>query len=143
MVKTDIEKFDLTQIPLSSEKRIGAIFREGEIKYDRNNWREGIGNKKYQLERANHALKHLKIHLHLLEHDEYIGELKDGKREDDLAKVGWFVATQCEIERLESLIKDNDIGTEEEEALVEKELSEEEEEDRTGKVGIFTKILRG
>jgi len=89
-----------------AEKRIGRIFREGEVKYDRNNWRNGINNKAYQLERANHALKHLKIYVHKLEFDEYIGEVKDGVPEDDLAKVGWFVATACEIERLESLEKE-------------------------------------
>ena len=75
--KTDLENFDLTQIPLEGEKRIGRIFREGEIKYDRNNWRQGVFNKKYQLERMNHALKHLKIYIHWLEHGEYLGEIKN------------------------------------------------------------------
>lgn len=106
-VKTDIENFDLTQIPLEAEKRIGRIFREGETKYDRNNWRKGIHNKAYQLERANHALKHLKIYIHMLEFDEYIGEVKNGVPEDDLAKVGWFVVTACELERLEAIEPDN------------------------------------
>ncbi len=140
MVKTDIEKFDLTQIPLSSEKRIGSIFREGEIKYDRNNWRKGVGNLKYQLERANHALKHLKTYIHLLEHGEYIGELKDGKREDDLAKVGWFVATQCEIERLEENYEDSDP-----EPKLENDTNKEEEKQKEEKVvkeNVFVKALK-
>jgi len=118
-VKTDIENFDLTQIPLEAEKRIGKIFREGEVKYDRNNWRKGINNKEYQLERANHALKHLKIYIHQLEFDEYIGEIKDGVPEDDLAKVGWFVATACELERLEAVTMPELIKIEEETAAFE------------------------
>lgn len=135
MVKTDIERFDLTQIPLSSEKRIGAIFREGEVKYDRNNWRKGLGRKEYQLERANHALKHLKIYIHWLEHEEYIGEIKEGKPEDDLAKVGWFVATQCELERLEEEIDEPDIVEEEEK-------KEEEVIPEVKKENIFVKALK-
>ena len=94
--KTDKEPFDLTQIPFEFERRLGMIFKEGETKYSRDNWRKGVGNKAFQLERANHALKHLKIYIHWLEFGEYLGEIG----EDDLAKVGWFCATQAEIERL-------------------------------------------
>jgi hypothetical protein len=96
-VKTDVEPFDLTQIPFEFEWRLGMVFREGEAKYGRDNWRKGVGNKTYQLERANHALKHLKIYIHWLQFGEHLGE----PGEDDLAKVGWFCATQAEIERLE------------------------------------------
>lgn len=97
--KSDREPFDLTQIPYEAEKRLGAIFKEGEVKYGRMNWRQGVGDKGYQLERANHALKHLRIYVHLLETGEYLG--KDD--EDDLAKVAWFCCTQMELERLEAL----------------------------------------
>ena len=96
--KTEKEPFDLTQIPFDFERRLGMIFREGELKYGRENWRKGIADKTFQLERANHALKHLKIYIHRLEFGEYLGE----RGEDDLAKVAWFCATQAELERLES-----------------------------------------
>ena len=97
VAKTDKETFDLTQIPFDFERRLGMIFREGELKYGRENWRKGIADKTFQLERANHALKHLKIYIHRLEFGEYLGE----RGEDDLAKVAWFCATQAELERLE------------------------------------------
>lgn len=102
-VRTDKEPYDLTQMPFEAEKRIGAIFIEGESKYGRDNWKKGTGNKQYQIERANHALKHLKIYIHQLTTGEEIGEFKNGEPEDDLAKVAWFCCTQMEIERLESL----------------------------------------
>jgi len=117
--QSDTESFDLTQIPMQALLRLGAIFKEGESKYGRANWRKGIADKAYQLERANHALKHLLVYIHLLETGEYLGSYKlnatltslDGNRqqgiagyeEDDLAKVMWFCVTQCELERLESV----------------------------------------
>lgn len=97
--KTDREPFDLVQIPLEAERRLGAIFKEGEQKYGRGNWRSGVGDKGYQLERANHAIKHLKIYLHWLEFGEYLGD--PGEEGMDLAKVMWFCSTQMELERLE------------------------------------------
>ena len=103
-VQTDVEAFDLTQIPLSAEIRLGRIFKEGESKYGKGNWRNGAENIAYQLERANHAIKHLKIYIHMLEHGEYIGELRDDAMpEDDLAKVTWFCVTQMELERLQTM----------------------------------------
>lgn len=94
---TDVEDFDLTQIPYEAERRLGLIFREGETKYGKDNWREGECDLAYQLERTNHALKHLKLYVHRLQFGECLG--KPG--EDDLAKVMWFCATQMEIERME------------------------------------------
>lgn len=96
-VKTDIEPFALTQIPLSFLIALGKVFKEGELKYGKSNWKKGVNNKEYQLERANHALKHLLFYIYTLENN----ELYDGTNEDNLTKVGWFVATQCELERLE------------------------------------------
>lgn len=105
-VKTDKESFDLTQIPYHSLTRIGQVFKEGEVKYGRGNWKLGCHNIEYQLERANHAIKHLLIYIHLLETGEYLGEIKRLNEilvdtEDDLAKVAWFCVTQMEIERIE------------------------------------------
>lgn len=118
--KTDKEEYCLTEIPLSALIRLGKIFKEGHGKYGKHNWRNGVDNKEYQIERCNHAIKHLLIYAHELETGEYIGKLKGqesingqtneeatlfiGKiREDDLAKVMWFCVTQMELERLESL----------------------------------------
>ena len=134
--KTNVEEFDLTQIPYSSLIRLGKVFQEGDTKYSNRvysddkskvilgNWYKGIGNKEYQLERANHALKHLLIYIHELETGEYVGKLSTKvetknishttsdtgecieevlEKEDDLAKVMWFCATQIELERLQSL----------------------------------------
>lgn len=79
------------------ERRLGLIFTEGERKHGMDNWRRGVGDKAYQLDRANRALTHLKIYLLRLEFGVYLGEVG----EDDLAKVGWFCITQAETERLE------------------------------------------
>jgi hypothetical protein len=94
---TDKEPFSLTQIPCSALLRLGAVFREGEPKYGRGNWRRGVHDKDYQIERANHALKHLLWYVHALETGERLGEA-----EDHLAKVAWFCVTQMELERLEA-----------------------------------------
>lgn len=99
LAKTDTEPFDLTQIPYESLRRLAAVFKEGASKYGRNNWRYGVGNKAYQLERANHALKHLLLYIHRLQFVEKLGI----EGEDDLAKVMWFAAAQIELERLEML----------------------------------------
>lgn len=102
---TDALEYSLTEIPLSALERVGKVFREGHEKYGRGNWRKGIEDKIYQLERLNHAIRHLLIYAHWLEHGEYIGEYKEGVKEDDLAKVMWFTVTQCEIERVEDEIR--------------------------------------
>lgn len=96
-MKTDVEEFDLTQIPYVALRRMGTIFREGEGKYGRNNWRNGVDNTQYQLERLNHAMKHLAIYIHLLQFGEDLGV----PGEDNLAKVAWAMVTQMELERVE------------------------------------------
>ena len=95
--KSDIEIFDLTSIPFHALWRVGVIFKEGQRKYGRGNWRNGAGDREYQIERANHALKHLLIYIHNLQYGESVGV----SGEDDIAKVAWFCLTQMECERLE------------------------------------------
>lgn len=95
--KTDTEPFDLTQIPAMSLRRLGAIFKEGEAKYGKNNWRSASDVIEWQLERANHAMRHLTNYVHQLQFGECIGE----PGEDDLAKVAWFCVTQMELERIQ------------------------------------------
>lgn len=96
-VKTEREDYDLTQIPFSALQRLGKVFVEGASKYGEGNWRNGVAQSEFQIERANHALKHLLIHIHKLRYGESIGE----EGEDDLAKVMWYCVTQAELERLE------------------------------------------
>lgn len=90
----------IEQVPLSAIQRIGAIFAEGEAKYGRDNWRaQGTDdeNKAYTRERYRHARRHLQMWF----------EEQEGYRtptgEDHLAKVGWFVVTTIERERLEAM----------------------------------------
>lgn len=95
--KSDKEVFDLTSIPFSSLLRVRFVFMEGKRKYGAGNWRAGAGDVEYQIERANHAIKHLLLYVHKLQHHEVLGVLG----EDDLAKVAWFCLTQMELERIE------------------------------------------
>ena len=99
-VKTDIENFDLTQIPYEALRRLVIIFKEGEVKYGRGNWRNGQNDRTWQLERANHALKHLLLHIHQLETGECLTVVNLAD-EDDLAKVMWYCAIKSELERME------------------------------------------
>ncbi len=88
--KSDKSNTGLVMIPFYSILRIGRIFVEG-LRYGRDNWKKGVGDKEYQEERLEHAL------LHLI-------KWKEGDRsEDHLAKVAWFCVTQMELERLEGL----------------------------------------
>lgn len=95
--QTSILPYDLAQIPRAFLLRLGRVFREGEISYGPGNWQRGMGDKAYQLERANHALAHLLAYIECLSTRDYAWQA-----EDNLAKVAWFCATQIELERLES-----------------------------------------
>lgn len=87
--KSDKVNTGLTLIPLYSLLDLGKIFIEG-IRYGKDNWKKGVGDKEYQEERLEHAL------LHLI-------KWKEGDRsEEHLAKVAWFCFTQLELERLEN-----------------------------------------
>lgn len=87
---TDKVGTGLTLIPLYSLLEVGKIFVEG-LRYGRDNWKKGVGDKEYQEERLEHAL------LHLIKYKE------DDRSESHLAKVAWFCFTQLELERIESL----------------------------------------
>lgn len=86
--KSDVVGTGLVLIPWYSILELGKIFIEG-LRYGRDNWKKGIGDKDYQEERLEHAM------LHLLKWKE------DDRSEAHLAKVMWFCATQLELERLE------------------------------------------
>ncbi len=86
--KSDVVGVGLMLIPWYSILSIGKIFIEG-LRYGRDNWKKGVGDKTYQEERLEHAM------LHLIKYKE-----RD-RTEDHLAKVAWFCVTQIELERLE------------------------------------------
>lgn len=88
--KTDKVSPGIDQIPFEAMEAEGAIYAEGEPKYDRDNWKKGVGNIEYQRERTRHALRHLQL-------------WANGDRsEDHLAKVRWFTGTQIWIEKQEA-----------------------------------------
>lgn len=76
-------------IPLSAMEAVGAIFLEGVPKYGENNWKQGVFDRGYQMERWEHADRHLHLWA------------EGDRKEPHLAKVLWFCATQIELERLE------------------------------------------
>jgi hypothetical protein len=88
--KSDKVNTGLSLIPFHSLFALGKIFVEG-LRYGKDNWKKGVGDKEYQEERLEHALTHLAL-------------WKEGDRsEAHLAKVAWFCFTQLELERLETI----------------------------------------
>lgn len=87
----------IDMIPVYSLYRIGEIFDEGiQSGYERNNWKNGVGDENYQMARARHAAKHL------------WKWLNGDRSEAHLAKVAWFCVTQLELERLEEEEREKD-----------------------------------
>lgn len=80
--KTEHLGTNLDQIPFEGLEAVGKIFAEGAIKYGRDNWKKGVGDKEYQLERLNHAIRHLMLYAN------------GDRSEAHLAKVAWFCLTQ-------------------------------------------------
>jgi len=96
--KTDKVSTGLALIPFHSLFALGKIFVEG-LRYGKDNWKKGVGDKEYQEERLEHALTHLSL-------------WKEGDRsEAHLAKVAWFCFTQLELERLEQLQNPSPLDT--------------------------------
>lgn len=89
MAKAKTEQLSpgIEQIPLSSLEALGLIFKEGEIKYGRDNWKNGVDDEQYQTERLRHAIRHLMLYAN------------GDRSENHLAKVMWFCCTQIELER--------------------------------------------
>lgn len=77
-------------MPYELIRRVGLIFKEGEAKYARDNWKQGASDKKYQEDRLEHAIRHLMLWAN------------GDRKEDHLAKVAWFCGTQMELERIEN-----------------------------------------
>lgn len=80
--KTEVLGASLVQIPFEGLEAIGRIFEEGRLKYGLGNWKKAVGDKGFQEERCNHAIRHLML-------------WANGDRsEAHLAKVAWFCVTQ-------------------------------------------------
>jgi len=88
--QTEYLDSSLTEIPISSLLRIGAVFTEGHAKYGKHNWRTNP-TREFVIERINHAIYHLHTYAQKV-------ELGESSNEDDLAKVGWAVVVLCELE---------------------------------------------
>lgn len=87
--KSDRLGVRLNDIPYEGLEALGAIFQEGAVKYGVGNWKGGLGDKTYQEERLNHAIRHLML-------------WANGDRsEAHLAKVAWFCVTQIWLEKEE------------------------------------------
>lgn len=92
MANTEKLGTGFSQIPFPGLEALARVFEEGELKYGRHNWRSGAFDRAYQLERLNHAIKHLYQFAHGFEYG-----VPDPL---DLAKVAWFCFTQIELMKL-------------------------------------------
>lgn len=72
----------IDQIPFEGLEAVGEIFKEGEEKYGRDNWKIPDSYGSYDSERLRHALRHLYLYAN------------GDRSEDHLAKVAWFCLTQ-------------------------------------------------
>lgn len=81
---------DLAQIPLHALERLAARYELGAIKHGKNNWRQGIGNTNYTIERAAHVIYHAYKLINKLE-----GIIPDDN-DDDAAAIMWGGAFLCE-----------------------------------------------
>lgn len=75
-------------------RRLAARYSAGSEKYGKGNWRRGLGDQEYVMERANHTLEHL-----LKAMDDFDRGVTTG--DDDLAAVIWgaifLMAAQREL----------------------------------------------
>lgn len=93
--KTEYLGTSASQVPYEALYQLGLIFREGMAKYGRDNWKKGVGDKGYQEERREHAIRHL------------ILAANGDTSENHIAKVGWYAVTQLWIEAEERRLKAN------------------------------------
>lgn len=81
-------RFDL--IPIEAIIRLANRFELGEIKHGHNNWRKGINDKQYILERTCHIIHHAIKFMHKLDH------LLPDDGDDDVGAILWGAAFLCE-----------------------------------------------
>lgn len=102
----------LNQIPINALRAIGAIFKEGEFKYGKNNWKGGVHNRPYQEDRYEHALNHLFEFKEQFDEADFAGSAEliqlQRQMQQNLAKVAWFCVTQLHLLMLEHNIERED-----------------------------------
>lgn len=83
---------DYAQIPISALDALAARFEYGEKKHGRDNWRKGLHDKTYVVERLNHVIRHAKLLA-----DKLMG-LAQWDEDDDAGAILWggaFAAEAC------------------------------------------------
>lgn len=106
---TEFETFDLTLLPVRPLIEVSKAFKEGVDKYGRHNYINAAGDKVWQLERLNHAMKHLMWAVHNFDRsDDEIGE-----GEDDFAKAVCNILMVMETREIELFTNKLNKGDEE------------------------------
>lgn len=85
-------------IPLSLFIRTARRFEKGLKKYPRHNWKKGLKDKEYILDRLNHALEHLILAMESIENSEI-------ELDDNLGAVTCNVSMAMEYQLVNGLIK--------------------------------------
>ncbi|HPQ17587.1 MAG TPA: DUF5664 domain-containing protein [Bryobacteraceae bacterium] len=88
-------RFDL--LPYHGLVRCAARFEKGEARYGHDNWRKGLTDKRYVIERAGHVMHHVAKLIGKLE-----GHLQDDG-DDDAGAIAWGGMFLCEA--MEALSK--------------------------------------
>lgn len=78
---SSVPRLDL--IPYRTLLALAARFEKGEKRYGRNNWRKGLTDKEYVLERAAHILNHVEILIEKLQ------GLRPDDGDDDVGAILW------------------------------------------------------
>lgn len=74
---------DFGQIPLGALKALALRYELGEKKHGRDNWRKGLADDRYVIERLNHVIYHAMKAINKLE-----GKLEDNG-DDDAGAIMW------------------------------------------------------
>lgn len=85
---SNVPRLDL--IPYQALVRLAGRYEKGLLRYGRENWRKGLTDKDYVLERAAHVLNHAAILIEKLQ------GLRPDDGDDDAAAVMWGGAFLCE-----------------------------------------------
>lgn len=75
-------RFDL--VPPELMEAVANRFEVGLLKYSKDNWKKGISDPAFLLERANHVYEHLVKYLQ--------GDFQEDSEEENLAAIGWGVS---------------------------------------------------
>lgn len=86
---------DYAQIPHHALKRLADRLSFGEKKHGRDNWKKGLKDKSYLIDRLNHTICHIYTLIDKLERDDFEGIKKD----DDASAIMWGGMFACEATR--------------------------------------------